>query len=100
MSNKTVRAYRTAAKNLWNISDIELETYIIDPKDDAGEWAPNAKVIIYLEKDCRRKGDLGIFCEMLDYYNPTSLDNAWYLSEKVGDGSYIEFINAAVAAVY
>jgi len=61
---------------------------------DPGGWAPSAPVIIYMET----KGGEGDCYKPLDYYGD-GFEVAFKASELM-DGYYIEFINAAVAAVY
>lgn len=103
MSDKkqaTVDAYRRAAAKLFGASEVEQRCYIKHPDEDTGGWAPEARVIIYLECDGRTQGDEFKIPTALDYWNPHGFENCLNLSEEVGDGSYIEHINAAVAAVY
>ncbi|MGE3483466.1 MAG: hypothetical protein AB7L09_01920 [Nitrospira sp.] len=95
-----VDAYRAAAAKLFGASEVEQEVYIKHPEEDPGEWAPRANVIIYLEPDMRRRGDEGKIPNALDYWSPNGFGNALALGEAVGDGSYVEYINAAVAAVW
>ena len=97
---ETVAAYRKAAAKLFGASEVEQKCYIRHPDDDTGGWAPNALVVIYLEPDGRQEGDNFEIPTALDYWNPQGFENCARLSAEVGDGSYIEHINAAVAAVY
>jgi len=80
------------AKNL--LADHEYGAFILTAKDDRGGWAPTASVIIRME--CRGgKGD----CQPpLDYYG-SGMEHSLEASARLPD-AYIEFINAAVAAVY
>ena len=95
-----VNKYRKAAQKLWGISKVEAETYILDPKDDAGENAPNALVVIYLEADCRKKGDEGTLPALLSSYEMYGIENCIKLAKETGTGTYVEYNNAAVAAVW
>lgn len=99
-ARKTVEAYRKAAGKLFGANKTEQCCYIVHPDDDTGGWAPNALAVIYLECDGRQPGDEYVIPTALDYWEPHGYDNCIRLSQEVGDGSYIEHINAAVAAVY
>ena len=91
MKNKdAVYHYRRAAMKQFGISAEEAEQAIVAPADDKGEWAPESLAVIYLEYG---------YTPQLDYYNGYCLDACIELSEEAGVG-YIEYINAAVAAVY
>lgn len=94
-----VDAYRKAAIALWGANETEAANYIMSPEDDRGEWAPNADVIIYLEPDGRFPEDKFVIPDKLSYWSRMGFDNCIVLSEKAGKG-HIEYINAAVAAVY
>ncbi len=97
---KIVEQYRKAAQSLWpDLNGVETETYILHPDDDRGRNAPGALAIIYLEADCRQEGDAGILPSMLDYYSERGIENCVRLGGAV-PGTYVEYINAAVAAVY
>ena len=93
-----VEMYRQAARKLFNCSEDHVKTYICDPKDDPGEWAPDALAIIYLE---HREADSCPNCIPchLNYFFPISHGECVALADHAGVG-YIEYINAAVAAVY
>ena len=99
MGTNVVEAYRTAARTLFGANRAEVEKYIVDPQDDTGGWAPNALAVIYLEADFRFPEDTGCIPDALDYWGPTGADNCFKLGDEAGTG-YIEYINAAVAAVY
>jgi len=96
----TVAAYRKAAKQLFHVSDVEVETYIKDPAEDRGQWAPDALAIIYLEPDCRQAEDLGILPEVLGYYSENGMEECARLDAETELDTFIEYINAAVAAVW
>lgn len=98
MSRKVVNAYRRAARELFGANNKEAENYIREPKDDPGEWAPNSMAIIYLEPDMRFKEDTGCIPNGLSYWD-NGHENCVKLTQLAGCG-YIEYINAAVAAVY
>ena len=69
--------------------------YVVAAADDPGRWAPDAHVIIYMEPKGTRDD-----CELpLDYYGD-GLDVSMRASDRLPGGHYIEFINAAVAAVW
>ncbi len=87
---KTVYQYRQAAMKLYGISAEEAEACIVPASEDGGEWAPESLAIIYLEFG---------HTQPISYYTPGALDNCMELSDVAGTG-YIEYINAAVAAVY
>jgi len=99
-ANKIRDAYRKAAVKLFDISEAEASVYIRAPQDDPGEWAPTAKAIIYLEADCRTDDDTGTLPAMLDSYTNDGMDRCSDLDKASGTGCYIEYINAAVAAVW
>lgn len=80
------------ARNL--IADHEWGPFIVSAKNDRGEWAPGADVVIYMEP---RGGD-GDCCPPLDYYGG-GYEHAATASSELGS-HYIDFVNAAVAAVY
>jgi len=97
--SKTVEAYRKAAMTLFGANRAEAENYIIAPEDDPGEWAPNSLAVIRLEPDMRFPEDTGVIPDSLDYWSPTGMENGIKLGTEAGTG-YVEYINAAVAAVY
>ncbi len=99
MNNRARDAYRRAAIKVLGVSKQEAETYIINPDDDTGENAPGALVVIYLEADCREKGDEGVLPDLLGYYTTSGPERCVDLANEAGVG-YIEYINGAVAAVY
>lgn len=94
---ETVNAYRKAAKALFGANEAEVAHYIRSPEDDPGQWAPNSLAVIYLEPYGFRE-DTGIIPHMLDCYG-NGFENCIRLAESAGVG-YVEYINAAVAAVY
>lgn len=97
-----VEAYRAAAIALWNLNEQEAAYYIRSPKDDPGEWAPNADAIIYLEMKGGKFGlepDQGTIPTKLSYWSSKSFDNGLKLSAMAG-GGFIEPVNPAVSAVY
>jgi hypothetical protein len=97
--SKTVEAYRKAAMDLYGANRAEAENYIRSPEEDPGQWAPNSLAVIYLEPDFRFPEDTGVIPDRLGYWSPRGMDECFKLGEKAGTG-YIEYINAAVAAVY
>lgn len=86
----TVEKYRQAAMALYGITRAEAERSIYAPADDPGEWAPSALAIINFEQ-----GHLG----PASYWSPRGIDECFRLSNRAGEG-FIEYINAAVAAVW
>jgi hypothetical protein len=92
MSQEIVEAYRQAARKIYRISQREAEQAIVTPDNDPGEWAPDALAVIYLEF-----GDS--MADQIGYFAPHGMDECFRLSDRAGSG-YIEWINAAVAAVY
>jgi hypothetical protein len=98
--NNTVDKYRKAAVRLFGCSEAEARTYIVAPEDDPGQWAPKALAIIRIEPDCREEWDEGIIPASLDSNDTHGLDNCESLDKEAGAGAYIEYINAAVAAVW
>jgi len=96
---ETVEAYRKAAMVLFGANRTEAENYIRSPEDDPGEWAPNSLAVIYLEPDMRFPEDTGCIPDALDYWSPMGMENGIKLGTAAGTG-YVEYINAAVAAVY
>ena len=95
-----VEAYRNAAMKLWGATRAEVENYIIDAKDDPGEWAPNALVILRLEPNGGIKGDTFSLPNKLGMYGPEDwIMNGIELAREAGDG-FVEHINGAIAAVW
>lgn len=88
--SQAVEAYRTAAMNLYGISREQAEYSIVHPSEDNGQWAPEAEVILYLERAALAP---------LDYWGMDHLGACIELSNEAGVG-FIETINPAVAAVY
>jgi hypothetical protein len=86
-----IENYRKAAMSLFGATRSEATKAIVEPENDPGEWAPDALAVIYLEFD-------GPLSEALDYWGD-GFENALRLGEKAEFG-YVEYINAAVAAVY
>jgi len=85
---KAVQAYRKAATKLWpGYTMKQAEQGIVHPDDDRGEWAPGSLAVIYMEGQTP-----------MDYWGQGHED-AFKLGALAGVG-YVEFINAAVAAVY
>jgi len=86
--DKAVKAYRAAAVKLWPGYTLdEAKAGIVHPDEDRGEWAPGSLAVIYMEGQTP-----------MDYWG-RGHDDAFKLAELAGVG-YVEFINAAVAAVY
>jgi hypothetical protein len=86
-----IENYRKAAMSLFGTTRSEATKAIVEPENDPGKWAPDALAVIYLEFD-------GPLSEALDYWGD-GFENCIRLGEKAEYG-YIEYINAAVAAVY
>jgi len=63
---------------------------IYGPEEDPGEWAPGSLAILNMET-----GHLG----PMSYWATNGLDECFRLSDAAGVG-FIEYVNAAVAAVY
>jgi len=97
--SQVVKKYRRAAKKLFKANKAEVEHYIMHPDDDTGQNAPGAHAIIYLERYGTFKEDKFTIPDALDFYGRNGPDNCFSLSEEAGFG-FIEYINAAVAAVY
>lgn len=86
--DKAVKAYREAAVKLWPGYTMEqAERGIVHPEDDRGQWAPNSLAVIYMEGQTP-----------MDYWG-NGMEDSFKLGDLAGIG-YVEFINAAVAAVY
>jgi hypothetical protein len=86
--DRAVEAYRKAATKLWpGYTMAEAEQGIVHPDDDNGQWAPGSLAVIYMEGQTP-----------MDYWGDGH-DKAYELGQMAGIG-YVEFINAAVAAVY
>jgi len=84
------QSVETRAENM--LRDGPYGPYVTE--DDRGGWADGAPVVIYMEP----KGGKDDCIMPLDYYG-----NGFDVASKASDllpGFYIEFINAAVAAVY
>ena len=85
--SEAVEAYRKAAVKLWPGYTMEEATQgIVEPEDGNG-WAPNALVVIFMEGQTP-----------MDYWGD-GMEQGFLLSALAGVG-YVEFVNAAVAAVY
>lgn len=85
---KTVEAYRKAAVKLWpGYTPEQAVRGIVAPEDDPGQWAPNSLAIIYMEGQTP-----------MDYWG-SGMEDGFKLASLAGVG-HVEFINAAVAAVY
>ena len=85
--SKAVDAYRKAAMKLWGMTAAEAAVGIVDPSEDPGQWAPNSLAVIYMEGQTP-----------MDYWGD-GMEQGFKLQALAGIG-YVEFINAAVAAVY
>ena len=86
--SKAVEAYRKAAVELWPGYTMQEATKgIVDPKDDPGQWAPGSLAVIYMEGQTP-----------MSYWDG-GMEQGFLLQALAGVG-YVEFINAAVAAVY
>lgn len=82
-----VEAYRKAAVKLWGMSYEDAAKGIVAPDEDRGQWAPNSLAVIYMEGQTP-----------MDYWGD-GMEQGFRLASVAGVG-YVEFINAAVAAVY
>jgi hypothetical protein len=83
-----VEAYRKAAVKLWpGYTMAKAAKGIVAPEDDGGQWAPGSLAVIYMEGQTP-----------MDYWG-AGHDDAVRLAGLAGVG-FVEFINAAVAAVY
>ena len=87
--NKAVTAYRRAARKLYGYTREQAEVCIYSPANDPGEWAPDALVILNLERG------LG----PLAYYGPDFVGGGIELQEEAGVG-FVEHYNAAIACVW
>ena len=87
------QSIKQRAQNL--LADHKYGAFILAAKDDTGGWAPTASVIIRMEA----RGGAGDCYPPLDYY-AGGMDHSFKARELLTGGAYIEFINAAVAAVY
>jgi len=87
-----VEQYRKAARRIWGLTKKEAASCIYHPRNDPGEWAPKSLAVINLE--------MGLL-PWCDYYHPEGLDNCVRLSQEADGGvTYVEWVNAAIAAVY
>lgn len=82
-----VEEYRKAAVKLWGMSPEDAARGIVAPDEDPGQWAPNSLAVIYMEGQTP-----------MDYWGD-GMEQGFRLAAVAGVG-YVEFINAAVAAVY
>ena len=86
------KAYQEAAQRLYNISKADAEQAIVPADQDRGEWAPNALVVLYLEHAALAP---------LAYWGRDHMGACHALESASGQSdTFIETINAAVAAVY
>jgi len=85
--DEAVKAYRAAAVKLWGMTPEDAAKGIVHPDEDRGEWAPGSLAVIYMEGQTP-----------MDYWG-NGHEDSFKLGELAGIG-YVEFINAAVAAVY
>jgi len=81
------------AKNL--LADHKHGAFIIATEDDTGEWAPTSSVVIRMEA----RGGAGDCHPPLDYYG-SGMEHSIEASVYLPSDACIEFVNAAVAAVY
>jgi len=84
--SKVVEAYRAAAVKLWGMSPEDAANGIVEPEDGNG-WADNSLAVIFMEGQTP-----------MDYWGD-GMEQGFKLAALAGVG-YIEFVNAAVAAVY
>jgi hypothetical protein len=85
--SKAVEAYRAAAVKLWGMTPEDAAKGIVEPDEDPGQWAPGSLAVIYMEGQTP-----------MDYWGD-GMEQGFRLAEVAGVG-YVEFVNAAVAAVY
>ena len=85
--SKEVEAYRAAAVKLWGMTPEDAAKGIVGPDEDPGQWAPDSLAVIYMEGQTP-----------MDYWGD-GMEQGFKLADLAGVG-YVEFINAAVAAVY
>ena len=97
---QVVAAYRKAACELFGVSVHEASIYIVEPDVDRGAWAPQSLGIVRLEADLRTTGDTGTLPDRIGYWAPDGLDNCVRLDEAAGCNTFIEYINAGVAAIW
>jgi len=86
----TVRKYREAAVKLFGISEDEAERCIIQSNADAGQNAPHALVILRLEHGL----------DALSFHGPDPLGATSRLDVEANAGTFTEYVNGAVAAIY
>ena len=85
--SKAVEAYRAAAVKLWGMTPEDAAKGIVEPGEDSGQWAPDSLAVIYMEGQTP-----------MNYWED-GMEQGFRLQALAGIG-YVEFINAAVAAVY
>jgi len=85
--SKAVEAYRAAAIKLWGMTPEDAAKGIVEPDEDGGQWAPDSLAVIYMEGQTP-----------MDYWGD-GMEQGFKLAALAGVG-YVEFVNAAVAAVY
>jgi len=83
---QVVEAYRKAACELWGMTPEAAAKGIVEPEDGNG-WAPDALAVIFMEGQTP-----------MDYWGDGEAQG-FKLAAVAGVG-YVEFVNAAVAAVY
>ncbi len=88
-SNLVVSAYRKAAQELFGISEQEARECIYTPDSDLGGWASDSLGIINFEHGY-----------LPDYWSSRHFDDMTRLGNKSGTGTYVEDINAGVAAIW
>ena len=88
-ATNVVSAYRKAAQKIYGLTHQEARQVIYTPKDDRGEWAPGALGIVSFEDGL-----------LPDYWSPDFLDSCVRLDREGGMGTFIEPVNAAVAAIW
>ena len=84
--SKVVEAYRAAAVKLWGMTPEAAAKGIVEPEDGNG-WADNSLAVIFMEGQTP-----------MDYWGD-GMEQGFKLAALAGVG-YVEFVNAAVAAVY
>lgn len=91
-SQAVTEAYREAAQSLYGISPEDAAKAIVPASEDAGEWAPKALVVLYLEHRALAS---------LAYWGRDHMGACHKLEAASGrSDTFIETVNAAVCAVY
>ena len=84
--SQVVEAYRRAACELWGMTPEDAAKGVVEPEDGNG-WADGSLAVIFMEGQTP-----------MDYWGD-GMEQGFKLAALAGVG-YVEFVNAAVAAVY